>query len=326
MPTQKWTAKNIPNLSGKVFVITGANQGLGFEATRLIAERGGKVVLAVRTLSKGEAAVEKLRADNPAADLELLRLDLSSLESVRIAAEELRERFDRIDVLVNNAGAMHAPVPKTADGFGIQFGTNHLGHFAWTGLLLDKLLSVPGSRVVVHSSIAHTGVQGLNIDALPDEPEEEGNFLNRLVFRDQTTQRANAAYGRSKLANMLFTYELQRRLTAIGAPTIAVAAHPGLTHTQLLHDIPGTRLMLPLMSLITQDVETGVLPILRAATDPYVLGGQYYGPGERGGRVGSPVVITSSLPSYDGEAQRRLWEASEELTGVHYQFKALEIA
>lgn len=319
MPNKKWTTNDIPNLSGKVFIITGANQGLGLEATRVIAGRGGKVVLAIRTLSKGEAAIEKVRADNPAADLELLRLDLSSLESVRTAAEELRERFDRIDVLINNAGAMHAPVEKTKDGFGIQFGTNHLGHFAWTGLLLDRLLSVPGSRVVVHSSIAHTGVEGIDFDALPNEPEEQGNFLNQLVFRNQATQQANAAYGRSKLANMLFTYELQRRLTAIGAPTIAVAAHPGLTHTQLLHDIPGTRLMLPLMSFMTQSVEDGVLPILRAATDPSVLGGQYYGPGERGGRVGSPVVITSSLPSYNGEAQRRCWEVSEKLTEVHYQ-------
>ncbi len=319
MSNEKWTAADIPDQSGRVAVVTGANSGLGLEATRELAGHGGSVVLAVRNLDRGKAAIDDIRTRWPAADLHLQQLDLASLDSIRTATNELRRRFDRIDLIINNAGAMYTDQQKTADGFGMQFGTNHLGHFAWTGLLIDRLLPVPGSRVVAVSSVAHTGAQEIDVDALPAEPEARGTLLNRLVFRSPTAQATNAAYGRSKLANLLFTYELQRRLTAAGAPTVAVAAHPGLVHTTLLHDIPGTRVLLPLMSWMTQDVEQGVLPILRAATDPAVLGGQYYGPDGFMGAVGRhPVVVTSSTASYDPVAQRRLWAVSEELTGVTY--------
>jgi NAD(P)-dependent dehydrogenase (short-subunit alcohol dehydrogenase family) len=301
MPNNRWTTNDVPDLKGKVAIITGANQGLGLEATRGLAGRGAKVILAIRTLSKGEAAIEDIRADHPAADLELVQLDLSSLGSIRAAADEVKGRLDRIDVLINNAGVMFAPQDKTADGFEMQLGTNHLGHFAWTGLLIDRLLSVPGSRIVTHSSVGHNLASQANLDNLHNE---EG--LSPPV-----------AYNHSKLANLMFHYELQRRLTASGAATIAVAAHPGLSNTTLLNQ-PSARFLRPFMFWMTQSPAIGALGILRAATDPYVLGGQYYGPDGFRETTGYPVLVTSSDRSYDGEAQRRLWEVSEELTGIRY--------
>lgn len=319
MSTEKWTTTDIPDQTGRVVVVTGANSGLGLQTATTLAGKRASVVLAVRNLERGQAAIDSVRQQYPDADLQLQHLDLASLDSIRTAAEEMRERHDRVDLLVNNAGAMYTSRAKTADGFGIQFGTNHLGHFAWTGLLIDRLLDVPGSRVVTLSSVAHSGAPEIDFDALPAEPEQRGTLLNRLVFRSRAARATNVAYGRSKLANLLFTYELQRRLAFSGAPTIAVAAHPGLVHTTLLHDIPGTRVLLPLMRCMSKSVEQGVLPILRAATDPGVLGGQYYGPNGFMGATGDhPVVVTSSARSYDAEAQRRLWTVSEELTGITF--------
>jgi NAD(P)-dependent dehydrogenase (short-subunit alcohol dehydrogenase family) len=297
-----WTAADLPDQSGRVAVVTGANTGLGLETSRELAARGATVVLAVRDVRKGQAAVDDIAATTPGAALELQELDLASLESVRSGAEDLRGRHDRIDLLVNNAGVMYTPRLQTADGFEMQFGTNHLGHFAFTGLLLDRLLPVEGSRVVTISSVGH-------------------RILSRIDFDDlQAERRYNrvAAYGRSKLSNLLFTYELQRRLAAGGAPTIALAAHPGGSDTELSRHLPGASLLEPLIRPLAQSAAMGALPTLRAATDPEAEGGQYYGPDGFMETRGHPVLVESSDRSHDPSLRQRLWDASEELTGVTY--------
>jgi NAD(P)-dependent dehydrogenase (short-subunit alcohol dehydrogenase family) len=227
-------------------------------------------------------------------------LDLTSLDSVRAAADQLRSNYDSIDLLINNAGVMMTPKSATKDGFELQFGTNHLGHFALTNLLLDRVLAAPGSRVVTVSSVGHRFARnGIRFDDLQWE-------------RDYSRV---GAYGQSKLANLMFTYELQRRLR--GTDTIAAAAHPGGSRTELTRNLPplvaaASRVLEPLF----QSADMGALPSLRAATDPGVLGGQYYGPDGFGEQRGYPKVVASSKVSHDTEAQRRLWAVSEELTSV----------
>lgn len=299
----EWTTANIPDQTGRVAVITGANTGLGYETALALAGHGAHVVLAVRNLDKGKDAAARIAATSPKGEVTLQELDLTSLESIRAAADQLRSGHDRIDLLINNAGVMWTPESTTKDGFELQFGTNHLGHFALTGLLLDRLLPVAGSRVVTVSSIGHRIRADIHFDDLQWERR-----YNRV-----------AAYGQAKLANLLFTYELQRRLAPHGT-TIAAAAHPGGSSTELTRHLPG--LLAPvyglLEPLIAQDAATGALPQLRAATDPGVLGGQYYGPDGFAETRGHPKVVTSSAKSHDVDRQRRLWAVSEELTGVVY--------
>ncbi|OBK55946.1 SDR family NAD(P)-dependent oxidoreductase [Mycobacterium kubicae] len=297
-----WTTDDIPDQTGRTAVITGANTGLGFATAAALAARGAQVVLAVRNLDKGKQAAARITAANPGADVELQELDLTSLDSVRAAAAQLRAQHDRIDLLINNAGVMWTPKATTADGFELQFGTNHLGHFALTGLLLDRLLPVAGSRVVTVSSLGHRIRAAIHFEDLQWE-----RSYNRV-----------GAYGQAKLANLLFTYELQRRLVSHGT-TIAVAAHPGGSKTELTRNLPrplaaATALLEPLM----QDAEMGALPQLRAATDPGVLGGQYFGPDGIGEVRGYPKVVASSAQSHDARLQQRLWQVSEDLTGVTY--------
>jgi NAD(P)-dependent dehydrogenase (short-subunit alcohol dehydrogenase family) len=300
----KWTEADVPGQQDRVAVVTGANTGLGFETARVLAERGASVVLAVRDVEKGKRAAARIADTAPGTDLTVQELDLTSLESVRTAAAELRARHPRIDLLINNAGVMYPPRQTTRDGFELQFGTNHLGHFALTGLLLDLLLLAPGSRVMTVSSLGH-------------------RIRARIHFDDLQWKRSYervAAYGQSKLANLMFTYELQRRLTAHGAGTIAVAAHPGFSDTELVRNSPAALRLIAraVTPLISQPAAKGALPTLRAATDPGVLGGQYYGPDGLGERTGHPRPVTSSAQSYDMALQRRLWAVSEELTGVSF--------
>lgn len=301
----KWTTTDIPDQTGRVAIITGANTGLGYETALALADHGAHVVLAVRNLDKGKEAAARISANSRHADIALQELDLTSLDSVRSAADALRSAHDRIDLLINNAGVMWTEKSTTKDGFELQFGTNHLGHFALTGLLLDRLLPVAGSRVVTVSSLGHRMVADIHFDDLQWE-----RSYNRV-----------AAYGQAKLANLLFTYELQRRLAPHGT-TIAAAAHPGGSRTELTRNVPPLieRVITPLFGLISQDAATGALPTLRAATDPGVLGGQYFGPDGLGEMQGHPVVVASSAKSHDAERQRRLWAVSEELTGVVYPF------
>jgi NAD(P)-dependent dehydrogenase (short-subunit alcohol dehydrogenase family) len=299
----KWTTADIPDQTGRVAVITGANTGLGYETAAALAAKGAHVVLAVRNLDKGKEAVRRIERETPTANVALQELDLTSLESVRTASEQLRSDHDRIDLLINNAGVMWTPKSTTKDGFELQFGTNHLGHFALTGLLLDRLLPVSGSRIVTVSSVGHRILADIHFDDLQWERR-----YNRV-----------AAYGQSKLANLLFTYELQRRLAAHDT-TIAAAAHPGGSNTELGRNLPAA--VMPVFNLvvplIAQDADMGALPTLRAATDPAVLGGQYYGPDGFGEQRGYPKVVASTKKSHDADLQRRLWAVSEELTGVVY--------
>ncbi|MGW7168536.1 SDR family NAD(P)-dependent oxidoreductase [Streptomyces sp. NPDC054884] len=294
----KWTERDIPEQKGRVAVVTGANTGLGFETARALAEHGATVVLAVRDVEKGRQAAARI-----SGDVTVQELDLTSLESVRAAAADLHGTHRGIDLLINNAGVMQPPKQTTRDGFELQFGTNHLGHFAFTGLVLDMLLPVQGSRVVTVSSLAHRMRAAIRFDDLQSE-------------RDYSRV---AAYGQSKLANLMFTYELQRRLGSLST-TISVAAHPGLANTDLVRNLPAAmRVIAPVIGpLMSQKPEMGALPTLRAATDPAVRGGQYYGPDRMGESRGHPKVVESSPESHDRTVQQRLWTVSEDLTGVKF--------
>jgi NAD(P)-dependent dehydrogenase (short-subunit alcohol dehydrogenase family) len=297
----KWTTADIPDQTGRTAVITGANTGLGYETAAALAAHGAHVVLAVRNVDKGKDAASRIAAASHGGDVTVQELDLTSLDSIRTAARELRAHYDTIDLLINNAGVMYTPKSTTKDGFELQFGTNHLGHFALTGLLLDRLLAVPGSRIVTVSSIGHRIRAAIHFDDLQWE-----RSYSRV-----------GAYGQSKLANLLFTYELQRRLSANAAPTLATAAHPGGSNTELTRNVPAPlRAATAALAPIFQDADMGALPTLRAATDPGVLGGQYFGPDGFAETRGHPKVVTSSEQSYDVALQRRLWTVSEELTSV----------
>src|SRR5215510_3768714 len=295
----KWTSDDVPGQHGRLAVVTGADTGLGFETAQVLAARGASVVLAVRDTEKGKRAAARIAGTAPGADVMVQPLDLASLDSIRAAAGELRARHPRIDLLINNAGVMFPPRQTTGDGFELQLGTNHLGHFALTGLLLEQMLPVPGSRVVTVSSLGHRIRARINFDDLQAE----------------RSYRRVAAYSQSKLANLMFTYELHRRLSGAGT-TIAVAAHPGLAATELTRNSPAIAAFS--YTLISQNAAMGALPMLRAATDPGVLGGQYYGPGGLFGTRGYPKPAHSSRQSRDTATQRRLWTVSEQLTGVTF--------
>ncbi|MCV7421150.1 SDR family NAD(P)-dependent oxidoreductase [Mycobacterium yunnanensis] len=292
-----WTTTDIPDQTGRTAVVTGANTGLGYETAAALAAKGAHVVLAVRNLEKGKAAADLIARRTPGAEVTLQQLDLTSLDSVREAADQLHAGLDRVDLLVNNAGVMFTPEEKTKDGFELQFGTNHLGHFAFTGRMLDLLLATPESRVVTVSSIGHR--------------------FGRIRFDDLQAERGYnrfTAYGKSKLANLLFTYELQDRLA--GTTTSALAAHPGGSASELDRHLPGPLKLV--FAAMSQDTEAGALPTLRAATDPGVRGGQYLGPAGFMEMRGAPKVVSSSRRSHDADVRRRLWTVSEELTGVTF--------
>ncbi|WP_051367941.1 oxidoreductase [Hamadaea tsunoensis] len=307
----RWSADDVPDQGGRTVVITGANTGIGFETAAVLAARGATVILACRDAGRAETAAGRLRSAVPGARIETLRLDLASLAAVRDAAEQFRAGHSRLDLLINNAGVIHPGYARTEDGFELHFGTNHLGHFAFTGLLLDRLLATPGSRVVTVSSSGH----------------RRGD----IHLADLTLQQGyglNAGYGQSKLANVMFTYALQRKLAAAGAATLAVAAHPGNAYTEVGRHMPGwVRVALsPRLRLVNwwllQSAGGGALPTLRAATDPQATGGTYYGPSGPGEFTGSPALVASSPRSYDVDLQRRLWAESERLTGVRYELAA----
>ncbi|NJD57969.1 MAG: short-chain dehydrogenase [Anaerolineales bacterium] len=304
--SENWTVNNIPDLTGKVIIVTGANSGIGLEAAREFARKGATTILACRNMDKARAALKSILAEIPQARAEIMQLDLASLNSIRSFADEFKSRYDRLDVLVNNAGIMMVPYRQTEDGFEAQFGTNHLGHFALTGLLIDLLEKTPGSRVVNISSGGH----------------RMGNMdFNNLLYRGGKGYSRISAYGRSKLANLLFTYELERRLERNGSNPIAVAAHPGLADTHLADHFAGghlKRFSHIYMKYLAQSASMGALPGIRAAVDPQVRGGQYYGPGGPRERSGYPIVVESNQASHNEADAEHLWQKSEELTGVSY--------
>ena len=303
-----WTESDIPDVTGYVVLVTGANSGIGFHTARALAEHGATVVMGCRNPDKAEAAAAEIDALEPIGSVELSELDLSDLRSVEAAADRFRESHDRLDVLINNAGLMATPNQRTAQGFEMQIGVNHLGHFALTGLLVDTLLKTPGSRVVSVSS--------------------QGHRPGRIDLDDLNSDRSYSAwpaYFQSKLANLLFTNELQRRFVAADSDSIAVAAHPGASRTNLGHESAGGVLSAvmertrPLIErVMSQDAAMGALPTLRAATDPDVAGGEYYGPAGLGEMKGHPTRVGMSSRAKDEDVARRLWEISEHLTEVTY--------
>lgn len=295
----RWSYEHIPDQSGKTAIVTGANGGLGCETAKALAARGARVVMACRNLKKGLEAAAAIRKDYPDAKTEVLELDLADLSSIRNFVTAFTWMNGRLDLLVNNAGVMIPPYGQTKDGFELQFGTNHLGHFAVTALLFVKLRVTEHSRIISISSIAHRA----------------GRFDPANLHAENKYKRMGA-YGISKLANLLFTYELQRRIDTAGLKMIAAAAHPGWTATGLQRYAGLYRYLNPLFA---QKPLMGALPTLRAATDPHVRGGDYYGPGTFMELRGNPVKVKSSKQSYDREAAALLWEMSEKMTGISFK-------
>jgi NAD(P)-dependent dehydrogenase (short-subunit alcohol dehydrogenase family) len=307
-----WTPDDIPDQRGRVAVVTGANGGLGLEVTRELARRGARVVMAARDPGKAERACGAVEAEVPGADLELRALDLASLRSVRACADGIAADHGRVDLLVNNAGIMGVPEQATADGFELQLGVNHLGHFVLTRRLLPALLTAPGARVVTVTSFARLG--GRPVD--PGNPHLRGRYD---PWR---------AYGQAKLANLLFALELQRRLAAAGAGVLSLAAHPGLSHTGLqarsVRETGGgrsQRFWHVLAGVVGMPPAKGAWSLLRAATDPAARGGRLYGP--RWGMVGPPVGRAPSGRRLGRDAARTLWEVSERETGERFDVAAI---
>jgi len=295
----KWSYDDMPEQVGKTAIVTGANTGIGFETARALAKKGSRVVLACRSREKGDAAVAKIAAEKPKGNVKFAALDLADLGSVRAFAEGFAAENGGLDLLINNAGVMMCPESKTEQGFELQFGVNHLGHFALTVLLMPLLRVTPKARVVTVSSIAHRS--------------------GKMTFEDLNfTERgynAMAAYGQSKLANLLFTFELQRKFETAGADTIAVAAHPGWTSTDLQRHTWWARMLNPLLAMTS---EKGALPTLRAATAGDVKGGEYYGPNGFQEMRGYPVRVGTKDEAKNTEDAARLWAVSEESTGVPF--------
>jgi NAD(P)-dependent dehydrogenase (short-subunit alcohol dehydrogenase family) len=297
--TNAFTAADVPDQSGKTFLVTGANAGLGFETCKTLAARGARVLLGCRSEARARAAMVEIRAETPGANLEFVPLDQADLASVRRAAEIVGDE-SRLDVLVNNAGIMHVPLEHTKDGFEPQFGVNHLGTFALTNLLLEKLAERDSGRVVVTSSLAH---RSGTIDF--DDLEAKKSY--------KKTER----YNQSKLANLLFAYELDRRLKARNRPTTVVACHPGIADTELLRHWPAALSFVgPLLRALFNDAHAGAWPTLMAATHPNVESGQYFGPSKRYETAGPAKRVDSTRRSKDPELAKRLWERSIEMTGI----------
>ncbi|MDQ0057897.1 oxidoreductase [Paenibacillus harenae] len=302
-----WTKDNIPDLSGKVAVVTGANSGLGFETAAALAERRAKVILAVRNMDKGEAALNKIKSVYASADVNLMKLDLSDLNSVRTFAADFLKKHESLSILINNAGIMIPAFQLTKDGFESQFGGNHLGHFALTGLLLPRLISTPKSRVVTLSSIAAHNAS-INFDNL-----DGSKGYDRFKL-----------YGQSKLANLLFAKELQNKFSSHHIDSMSVACHPGFSNTNLSSFGSGKRANIfirMLASVATQPAHMGALPTLFSATSPTIKGGEYIGPDGKGGRKGYPKNDEIIERLYDSNLSSKLWRASETLTGIYYQFE-----
>jgi NAD(P)-dependent dehydrogenase (short-subunit alcohol dehydrogenase family) len=297
---QKWTTEQILDQSGKIVIVTGANSGIGYEASAAMAHKGAKVILACRSQDKGKAAVAKIEEQDPKGEVILMQLDLADLGSVARFADDILSEYEGLDILINNAGVMAIPYQQTADGFEMQFGTNHLGHFALTGRLLPLLQKTSGSRVVTVSSYAH--------------------IIGKINFDDINSEKSYQkwlAYGQSKLANILFAYELQRRTAKNGNNPISIAVHPGYAATNLQRS---SSFFSFANKFIAQSQEMGALPTLYAATHPDIRGGEYVGPDGFFEQRGYPHITRSSSRSYDQRTARRLWQVSEELTGVRFGF------
>ncbi|MDP4084299.1 MAG: oxidoreductase [Bacillota bacterium] len=293
------------DLNGKRIIITGANSGIGFEAAKALTQKGAEVIIAVRNIQKGKVACDSIKDENPKAEIMVMELNLADLTSVRDFATNIINQFNNLDILINNAGVMIPPYSKTKDGFELQFGTNHLGHFALTGLLLPLLKKTPNSRVVTLSSLAHRGAS-IYFDNL-----DGSKGYKAMKF-----------YGQSKLANLLFAKEFDNRLKQNGITTLSIACHPGISSTNLFKfgkkDTP--KFMRALMKVLFQPADKGALPTIYAATETSLKGGEYIGPDGRGNRKGNPTIETPSSGVYNIETMKKLWDVSEKLTGVSFDF------
>lgn len=298
-----WNFDSIPDQSGRIAIVTGANTGIGYETARALARKGAWVILACRDLAKASAAAARIQAEQPSGSVQAQPLDLSDLDSVARFAERFAAEHDRLDLLINNAGVMVPPKSQTKQGFELQLGTNHLGHFALTAHLLPLLRRTPGARVVVVSSGAH--------------------HMGHIDFADLNFEGRGyspwRAYAQSKLANLLFALELQRRLRAAGAAVLVTAAHPGWTATDLQRTAGAARFFNPYFAMKPAD---GALPTLRAATDPAASAGEYFGPSRLFEMNGPPARARLSRSARDAAVAARLWTTSETLTGIHYGLPA----
>lgn len=308
MTAKNWTADAIPSQQGKTILVTGANSGLGLEASKVLSSKGAHVIMTARNMKSGNEAISLIKEENADAKLDLMQLDLSDFASIRQFSQEFHQKYKQLDVLINNAGVMF-PVKRelTKQNFEVQFGTNHLGHFLLTGLLLDILRSTPNSRIAIQSSGQHKAKMGK-----PDIHFDDLNFdkgYNKYM-----------AYTQSKLANLLFAFELDRQLKANKIDITVVAAHPGYTKTNLVRH-SGFFVQAIITNILAQSVQMGTLPILRAAIDTGVTGGEYFGPTEMGEMRGYPELVRSSDKSYDKELAGKLWRVSEKSTNFIYNFK-----
>ena len=294
-----FTAADVPDQTGKTIVVTGANTGLGFEVAKTLAGKGARVLLGCRSVSKAQAAKDRILAIFSKADVVIVELDLGSLVSIQKAAQQINQEL-RLDILINNAGIMVPPLAYTQDGFESQFGVNHLGPFVLTSLLLNKIRATTDARIVSTASIAHR--------------------KGKIDFDDINSKKyygAWARYAQSKIANLYFGYELQRRLHAIGDNTISVVAHPGIADTELPRYIPKPfMLLMPVLKLFFNTAEQGAWPTLCAATMVGVKGGEYYGPSQRGEIAGPAIKVRSNKRSHSKSIAKKLWDLSIEMTGV----------
>ena len=311
MVKKQWTTKDIPALAGKTALVTGANSGLGYHASLEMARKGARVILACRSTAKGETARSQMLAEAPGISLEVMALNLASLASIRDFAKSFQEKYRQLDILINNAGVMDIPLTKTLDGFEMQFGTNHLGHFALTGLLIPLIVRTPGSRVVTVSSMVHNSGK-INFDDLMGEKK----------------YNSWEAYAQSKLANLLFAYELQRKLEQSKLSTLSLAAHPGYSSTNLQFvgaEMKQSRLQAWVMGManriVAQPAAQGALPELYAATEPGLPGGIYIGPDGFSEIRGYPTIVKSIPDSHDPAIAAKLWGVSEKLTGVEFDLE-----
>ncbi|MBN1301874.1 MAG: SDR family NAD(P)-dependent oxidoreductase [Melioribacteraceae bacterium] len=294
-----WKADNIPDQSGRNVIITGSSGGIGYEAAKVFADKNAKVIIAVRNLAKGEKAKKNIKDNKDNADVEVMLLDLADLRSVKKFADEYKKKFRKLDLLINNAGVMIPPYLKTKDGFELQFGTNHLGHFALTALMIDLIINTENSRIVNVSSNAHKYGR-LNFEDL--------NWKNRKY-------KAWRAYGDSKISNLYFTYELQRRLDSVKSHIKVTAAHPGWTATELQRH---NGFLNYLNKFFAMEQSQGALPVLRAAVDENAHGGDYFGPDGWQEWKGYPVKVNSNKLSLDSVIAGKLWNVSEELTNIKF--------
>lgn len=305
----KWTLSKISDLSEKTIIITGANSGLGYESAKVFAGKGATTIITARTIEKGEYAKSEILKTFPAAKIDVMILDLMDLNSVHQFAVSFKDKYDRLDILLNNAGIMMTPYKLSKQGFESQMATNHLGHFALTGLLIDVLIKTPESRIINVSSLAH----------------KQGKIrFDDLFFENEKNYSPMKGYGRSKLSNLLFTYELQRFLSLNKKNTIVLAAHPGASHTNLGNHLVGSflyKILWPLAKIMTQKPSTGALSQIRAAVDPNVSGGEYFGPSGFFQMGGYPVIVKSNSKSHDIDAAQKLWKESEKASGIYWNTK-----